>query len=423
MAAATARVRPGLRNPTRHLPRPPARRLLAIAIVAALAIATSGVVSTLVHLRLPAPTGPHAVGKHVAMFTDPTRAEPGTPTTTDRRQLRLVTWYPAVAGTGEPAAYIEGLSAIREALVESGSVDPLAAAALDAVRDPSRRGATLAAAEARHPVVVFSPGNATNVEFYGSLAVDLASRGYVVVGIDHPFQSGAVAISTGIAVYSGDAPMQDAEAITQGRIDERVADITAVLDGLTTGTMDVGTASDHLDLTRIGLIGHSNGGIAAAEACRDTRLSACVNIDGQLAGGPFSVRPEPATPTKPFLFLTKETTMHPALEKVFEAGGPGTVRVVVPTATHDAFTDGPMFQPRILPLDAAPDHVQTVSRGAIGAFFAHTLLGAPVSVFGDLAAPTDIRVMVYPLGRDRPTVSRPTLRPWASIACSSLAPA
>lgn len=402
MAAATrARIRPGLRDPLGQLPRPSARRLLALAIVAAVAIGTSGVLSTVAHLQLPAPTGPDAVGKQVTTFTDPTRAEPGTPAVDDRRELRLVTWYPAIAGTGEPAAYIADLAAIREALVDSGSVNALAAAALDAVRDPSRRGAALAAAEAsRHPVVVFSPGNATNVEFYGSLAVDLASRGYVVIGIDHPFQSGAVPISSGIAAYSGDAPMQDAEAVTQRRIAERVADITAVLDGLTAGSVDVGIDGQQLDLTRIGLVGHSNGGVAAAEACADARVTACVNIDGQLAGGPFSARPDPAAPTKPFLFLTKETTMHPVLEAVFEAGGPGTFRVVVPAATHDAFTDGPMFQPRVVPFEAAADQVQTVSRSAIGAFFAHTLRGAPASVFEDLVAPTDIQVMVYPLGRD-----------------------
>ena len=371
--------------------------MLALALVAALAVVASGVASTLIHLRVPAPTGPYAVGKHVTTFTDPMRPEPGTMDADDRRRLRLVTWYPAVAGSGEPAAYVEGLDAIRDALVASGSLEPLAAAAIGSVRDPSRRGAAVDPNESMYPVILLSPGNATNVEFYGSLAIDLTSRGYVVIGIDHPFQSGAVALPTGIAAYSGDAPMADAEAVTQGRIDERVADFAAVIDGLASGRVDVGTAGERLDLSRIGLMGHSNGGVAAAEACRDARVSACLNMDGQLAGGPFSARPDPAAPTKPFLFLTKERELHAVLAERFEAGGEGTFRVVIPAATHDAFTDGPMLQPRLLPTASTADDVHTVTRDAVAAFFAHTLDDAPVSVFDDLRAPTDIEIAVYPL--------------------------
>lgn len=397
--ATVARVHPSLRDHGRQLPRPPVRRILAVAVVAVLALVASGAISTLTHLRIPAPTGPYAVGKHVTAFTDPTRPERNTVAADDRRELRLVTWYPAVAGTGEPAAYIEGLEEIRDALVASGSVEAIAAAALDAVKDPSRRGATVSPAEATYPVILLSPGNATNVEFYGSLAIDLASRGFVVIGIDHPYQSGAVALRTGVAAYSGDAPMAEAEAVTQDRIDERVADFTAVLDGLAAGRIDVGLAGADLDLSRVGLMGHSNGGVAAAEACRDARVSACLNVDGQLAGGPFSARPDPGAPTKPFLFLTKETELHPVLAERFEAGGEGTFRVVVAAATHDAFTDGPMFHPRLLPIASTADAVHAVTRDTVAAFFAHTLDDAPVSVFQDLTAPTHVQVSVYPLVR------------------------
>jgi hypothetical protein len=43
-----------------------------------------------------------------------------------------------------------------------------------------------------------------------------------------------------------------------------------------------------IDLARIGVFGHSRGGLAAAMACqRDVRLKACLNMDGGTLGGPF----------------------------------------------------------------------------------------------------------------------------------------
>ena len=113
-------------------------------------------------------------------------------------------------------------------------------------------------------------------------------------------------------------------------------------------------------------------------------------------------------PEQPLLFLTKEARLHPTLAARFEAGGAGTYRVVVPSATHAAFSDGPRFEPRLAPVDGTPDHVLTLERGFIGAFLDHALQGAPATVFGELDAPADVYVEVYPLG-DRPTL--PTGRP------------
>lgn len=54
-----------------------------------------------------------------------------------------------------------------------------------------------------------------DVESYGALATELASLGYVVIGPDHPSQAAAVLVSDTVAVYSGDPPLDRAEATTQ----------------------------------------------------------------------------------------------------------------------------------------------------------------------------------------------------------------
>lgn len=377
--------------------RPSWRRVAGSAILAALLVAISTAVSTMVHLRLPAPTGTYEIGKIAAVWVDATRPEPGTASTTDHRSVRVVAWYPAVPGTGSPASYVSDLETVADGLVASGEVGSLEAAGLRFVGDPALGGADVAVHEPTYPVVVLSPGNATNVEFYSALAEDLASHGFVVIGLDHPYQSAAVALAGGIAVYSGDPPLGQAAVVTPSRIDERVADIAFVLDSLSNGATDLDLLAGRLDLTRIGIMGHSNGGVAAAEACADRRIDACLNIDGQLAGGPFSARTDPAAPTKPFMYLTKEAQLHPSLAALFEASDVDTFRVVVPGAAHDEFADPAMFRPRILPTATMADDVITVSRGLSLAFFDHTLRDAPVTVFSELAAPTDIQIYVYPL--------------------------
>jgi dienelactone hydrolase len=377
--------------------RPSWRRSAALGIAVSLILLVSTAASTVAHLRLPTPTGALETGKVATVWTDPSRPEPATASGADRRQLRVVAWYPAVPGTGAPASYVQDLDTIADGLVASGEVGGLEASGLRFVRDPARAGAIVAPDEATYPVVLLSPGNATNVEFYSGLAEDLASHGFVVIGLDHPYQSAAVALDGGVAVYAGDPPLGEAGVVTPARIDERVADIAFALDTMSAGGGGVELLAGRLDLTRIGIMGHSNGGVAASEACADPRIDACLNIDGQLAGGPFSARPDPAAPTKPFLYLTKETELHPSLASLFEEAGDDTFRVVVPAAAHDEFADVAGFRPRILPIPNTAGDVTTVSREISRAFFDHALRGAPVTVFRSLAAPTDIQIYVYPL--------------------------
>jgi len=365
--------------------------------IIALATSISAVASTLGSLRLPDPGGSFVTGKIDAILTDDARPEPATADGDDRRRVRVVAWYPAEAGTGRPAEYVSDLGGIAGALVASGELGEFEVAGLSMVSDPARADGTMATTEDQYPIIVFSPGNATNVEFYGALAEELASHGFVVIGIDHPYQVAAVDLDGDVAIYGGDPPLAEAEDFVQARIDERVADIGFVLDRLERDAAGLEALAGHLDLARIGVMGHSNGGIAAAQACADARVDACVNLDGQLAGGPLSSRAELVAPTKPFMFVTKEVELHPDLATLFEQGGRGFYRVIIPAASHDHFADGPMFVPRLLPIPGTAEHVIAMARGFTLAFFDSELRGASASAFETVNAPTDVQVFVYPL--------------------------
>ena len=47
------------------------------------------------------------------------------------------------------------------------------------------------------------------------------------------------------------------------------------------------TFAGHLDLSRVGVFGHSAGGQAAAHACQIDRLRACLNQDGLSGFAPY----------------------------------------------------------------------------------------------------------------------------------------
>ena len=372
-----------------------ARRAAVVLVSALVAIQVTSLVT---RVRLPEVTGPLGVGFARLSWTDDARPELNTADPNDRREIVAEVWYPAVRDSGTPAPYVPDLDRIGGALVDSGEVPALAAAGLRLVGTPARLDAEFASASERYPVILLSPGNATNAQFYAGLATELASNGYVVVGLEHPYQVTAVALSGGrVATYR-----EQLGPVTP-RIAERVDDVRSALDLLHGIDRGGHRLSGRLDLSKVGIIGHSNGGLAAVEACKaDARVHACVNVDGQAAGGPFSTSPDGRAPSKPFMYLTKERAINQVILERFEAAGTGTFRVVIPRAQHHHFVDTALFAPVINPFDRTAEHVIRTTRGLAVAFFDHALRGAPRSVLGRVRSEIDIFVNVHPLGANPP---------------------
>ncbi len=382
--------------------RPPWRGLL-------LAVATLSILfvgSTAAHLVVLSPTGSHAVGRERVVLVDVDRPELHTAEAEDVRSVPVLLWYPAEAGTGSRAPYVDGLDDIGRGLEESGSLSRIEVAALSLVRTEALDDAAIA--PGHHPVIVLSPGNETNVAFYASIAEDLASHGYLVVGIDHPYQVAATTVANGqVAIYDTEMDRGDPASSVAAKIDERVMDVAFVLESLRSGDPTLAPFTATADLSRIGLLGHSNGGLTAFEMCRvETSIDACLNMDGQGAGGPFGVQSDASAPPTPSLFLTKEARLHPAIGERFEAARSPMVRAVVPDASHDSFTDGPLFQPGINPMTTAAQRVMTSVRSVTLAFFDQWLKETRDRPYDGLEAPADVYINVYPLGDMEPIPSQ-----------------
>jgi alpha-beta hydrolase superfamily lysophospholipase len=110
---------------------------------------------------------------------------------------------------------------------------------------------------------------------YTSIAEELASRGYAVFGVDHPYM-GRIALPNGEVTTARENQFHSPAEIMNysGRDLQFVIDQITMLDGQDP------VLAHSLDISRIAAIGHSSGFSAVSNACRrDLRIKACVNID------------------------------------------------------------------------------------------------------------------------------------------------
>ena len=235
-------------------------------------------------ITLPAPTGAQAVGRTSFEWIDTARDEPFTDDPADHRELVIWMWYPAEPmPAAERAAYLPGLwgDLIGDAL----GLD-LDRVAVQAVAD-----APVASGQPRYPLVLLSPGSGFMPAVYTALAEELASHGFIVVGVNHTYNSTVTVFADGRVVPAAPEAQPQPTDIDEMRAagvamtEIHADDLAFVLDRLEQLDDETGPLAGRLDLSRIGVLGHSLGGAAAAELCRvDRRCDAGVNMDGLVWG-------------------------------------------------------------------------------------------------------------------------------------------
>lgn len=253
--------------------------------------------------QLTKPEGPYDVGTQVFRWVDDARPEEATSDPADRRNVIAQGWYPIAPGTkGAHSLYIDGLRHLPTrvtlfpgfVLSTYGAVDTHGV--LDAPISEERR---------LWPVVVFLTGNGAPRAFYSSLVSGLASTGYVVLAVDHPYEAAVTKLADGRIVSTIERfpdNDRDMSRFMRGRLDVRVKDVRVVLDRLGRPQTIGPKLAGHLALDHIAAIGHSLGGSAAALAMDgDDRIKAAANIEGTLYGGVSEGRKE-----RPFPLLDSD---------------------------------------------------------------------------------------------------------------------
>ena len=161
----------------------------------------------------------------------------------------------------------------------------------------------------RLPVVIFSPGKGVKTLPYSSLQEDLASHGFAVAAIEHPYDAPIVVFPDGRAVRptDGSAPRQVSDFVAQQEAaDYRARDILFVKRELARLNNSDGLWGNSLDLSKVSVMGHSLGGMAAFRACQlDPGLLACISIDGAYRARPYPAAVEASKVQPPFMWLRR----------------------------------------------------------------------------------------------------------------------
>jgi predicted dienelactone hydrolase len=284
---------------------------------------------------MPQPTGDYPVGTVSGHLIDHSREETQGGSPHGPRELMIKVWYPA--GRSGPG---ESFRSSAEVLLQGGH-------RLSLVKTNAASGMTPVPASTGFPLLIFVPswggrGNQNSVQ-----AEELASHGFVVVGIDHPYSSELTIFPDGRAVRrtlgewldcSTDATFRECVRVAESQLQIRTGDVRFVLDEmerLVPAEHGLGMLAGRIDLSRIGIFGHSFGGAVAAEVCRtDARVKAGVNYDGAIFGEPIS-----KGFGKPFLFFCDDSPI-PAPADVEKATGSRRRRLAFDLQTTECLKRG-----------------------------------------------------------------------------------
>lgn len=239
------------------------------------------------------------------------------------------------------------------------------------------------------PLVIFSHGAFGYYQSSSSTYMELASHGYVVVSLDHPYHSFFTKDSSGktitvdpeffntaLNVGSSDVPESEIYDITSKWMDLRIADMNFVIDELKEagnsealsdawfyGEKDKGIIESVIEATdfdKIGLMGHSLGGATAVTVGRRNDISAVIDIDGTMLGeetgvenGVVTINDDPYR--APLLAIDNEEHHNSEIEAVQNSYAYAN-NVVLQNATcgyetyfknagHMNFTDLPLISP------------------------------------------------------------------------------
>lgn len=177
--------------------------------------------------------GDYTVGTRTFRWVDLNRDEPITTDSTDKRNVVVQAWYPTeTSAKGTYAVYMDGLDNLPTKI---GILPSFLFKQYHKIDTYAILDAPLSKIRKKWPVVIFMTGYGATRAVYTSLSAGLASYGYVVLALDHPYEAALTALSTGEVVttvekFSSDDP--DRIKFMENRLGVRVADVKFVINQL-----------------------------------------------------------------------------------------------------------------------------------------------------------------------------------------------
>lgn len=276
--------------------------------------------------KLPEVTGEHKIARATYTYEDTNRVETFNDSLTNRK-ITMAFWYPADAKENE-----------------------------------------------KFPLVMFSHGSFGVIASNTSTYMELASHGYVVCSIDHPYHTMGTVDTSGkftmvdsdflneiVDMNNGVYSEEEIFQLEQKLIHIRVPDMNFAIDTILSKSQE--SKSEQVfklvDKEHIGLFGHSLGGAESAQVARiRDDIDGVIDLEGTMIGeyvdfkdGDYVCNKEPYP--VPILNVYTDTVMdqlaqypdYQFINRVASATAPASFEVSIKGANHMSLTDLPLFSP------------------------------------------------------------------------------
>lgn len=256
--------------------------------------------------RLPATKGEYPISTMTLHVIDESRPEIYTEEEEDHRELMVTLWYPADSNLhAKEKPYITNLKDFSTSLLKQEHLPGFLLNYLSNVHTNVTMNAPVSKKDGKFPLLLFSHGMGVPTEFYTSILSEVASHGYVIAAIEHPY-------STVVTTFP-DGRVTDLKTSVERFTDEQLSELEKVwardtdfvLEQLESGKLsnDVDSLVFKIDFKSIGCFGHSFGGAVSYLACfSNDRIKAGINLDGSI----YSNVPKDSINKKAFLLLTTD---------------------------------------------------------------------------------------------------------------------
>lgn len=305
-----------------------------------------GTVCAASKIQLPKPNGPHNVQVTSTKLVDESRVDPFSPDNS-KRALMVSSFSPMVCDNTEYVQYMPpAVAAANDAHfasmgIQKGTFESFEIISCSKPPAPHPSGA---GKHPTFPLMIFSPGLGISRLLYQATLQAVASHGYVVVSVDHPYDANVVQFPDGTVIKGEAKKIMSNPALMQQDFHTRVADLGFVLDELQKSNQHIvpRSLSGGINFDRISAAGHSFGGAAAAQTMyNNTQYAGGINLDGVMFGSVISEGFD-----RPFLEFSSTTTSERrnTTWAEFLSSLEGWKReLLLEHSKHDTFTDIPLL--------------------------------------------------------------------------------
>jgi pimeloyl-ACP methyl ester carboxylesterase len=305
-------------------------------------------------ITLPAPTGHFAVGRTTYAWVNNTQMDELAPSSGAKREVLVWIWYPSAAATS--AAPVEYLPAPwRLALAQHSGVlmSQFFTRDLSLVRAHSTSDPEVSSEQRPYPVVIMRAGGGALTADFTTLAEDLASHGYIVVGFDAPYRTFVVVLPDNrIVIRPATNDPENLQADQANRLINRLLPMWTSDTKFVVSQLEQLNAADpsgkftgRLDMQRLGMFGHSFGGATALQFCHDDpQCKAGIDMDGAPYG---SVVQDGLK--QPFMFILSDHShdlpdsasgqIHANFQSIYDRLPNGRLFITIRGANHFSFSD------------------------------------------------------------------------------------